>query len=65
MIPLGAVDSVLGIGTPADRSIGNYLTSSFSLTGFEEGYGSGGTFYLEPFYACGGVWIFYLLACLL
>jgi len=64
VIPLGAVYSVLGIGTPADRSIGNYMSSSFSVTGFEDGYGLGGTFYLEPFYACGGVWIFYLMACM-
>ncbi len=65
VIPLGGLYSVLSVGTATDRMLGNYLSSNFNITAFEEGYGLGGTFYLEPFYACGRVWIFYLLACLL
>lgn len=65
LVPLGAVYSLFGIGTPADRDIGNYLMSRFNFTGFHQGYGLGATFYLELFYACGGLWLGYLLACAL
>jgi len=64
-IPLGAVYSTLGVGTAADRSLGNYLNSQLSIAQFEQGYGLGSTFYLELFYLSGAVWTFYLAACAL
>ncbi len=65
LLPLGGVYSALGVGTAADRSLGNYLSSSFNATQFAQGYGLGGTFYLELFYASGGLWVCYLFACAL
>jgi hypothetical protein len=65
VLPLGGMYSAFSVGSAADRSIGNYLSSGFNVLQFEQGRALGGTFYLELFYASGGVWIFYLVSCIL
>lgn len=63
LFPLGAIYSVLHIGTAETQSLGNLLSSQLNMAHFEQGFGLGGSFYMEIYYACGAILAFFAGGC--